>query len=275
MSILSILASDNFITVNRAVAKIVGLEAAVIFGELASEHNYWQKNNPEWDGSFFSTVENLEEKTFLSAHQQREAIKRLEDQGWLTMEKRGMPARRYIRLNEEKITESLNNQSLKFLTTSDSNFERPVVKNLNGKKNINKKNIEKEKREEDRQAPSELGSASIAKTTREEMESIIKMTFGAFPNSRKDVKATADAWMLTFAEYPPEIIREAVTLHMYNSKYFPTPAEMAKNIKKARLIIQEKTDAVSQHPDLTETESLRQHPEETDVKAIIEDLWDN
>lgn len=268
MSILSILASDNFITVNRAVAKIVGLEAAVIFGELASEHNYWQKNNPEWDGSFFSTVENLEEKTFLSAHQQREAIKRLEDQGWLTMEKRGMPARRYIRMNEEKITESLHDQSLKFLTTSDAKFERPVVKNLNSKKNINKKNIEKEKREEDRQAPSEPGSSS-GKTTREEMQSIIKMTFGAFPNSRKDVEATTDAWMLAFSEYPPEIIREAVGLHMHNSKYFPTPHEMTKCIQKARLIIPEKTAAVSQHQDLT---MARHCP---NVEKIIEDLWDN
>lgn len=144
MSILSILATNNFITVNRTVASIVGLEAAVIFGELAGESQYWSEKSPEADGWFFSTVENLEEKTFLSAHQQREALKRLEDQGWIETEKKGMPARRFIRLKEEKIIESLNDQSLKILTTSGQKTERPVVKNFNGNNNISNNNIKED-----------------------------------------------------------------------------------------------------------------------------------
>ena len=144
MSILSILATNNFITVNRTVASIVGLEAAVIFGELAGESQYWSEKSPEADGWFFSTVENLEEKTFLSAHQQREAIKRLEDLGWIETEKKGMPARRFIRLKEENIIRSLNDQSLKILTTSDAKIERPVVKNFNGNNNISNNNIKED-----------------------------------------------------------------------------------------------------------------------------------
>lgn len=277
MSILSILATENFITVNRTVAKIVGLEAAVIFGELASEHNYWQKNNPDWDGSFFSTVENLEEKTFLTAHQQREAIKRLEDQGWMTTEKRGMPARRYIRLNEEKITESLHNQSLKFLTTSDANFERPVVKKLNGKNNIDKNNIEKEKREEDRQAPSELESIpNTSGTTREEMRELVQLTAGAFPNKHIKEEQTTDAWMLALSEYEPVIIQTAIMNHMARSVYFPTPKEIKENIKRAILVQQEpeRSGGISQHQDLQKekTESWPASTTDSELEAFLQDF---
>lgn len=254
MGILQILASDNFITVNRTVASIVGLEAAVIFGELASEHNYWKEHSTGWDGSFFSTVENLEKRTFLSAHQQREAIKRLEDQGWLTMEKRGMPAKRYIRMNEEKIIESLNDQSLKFLTTSDAKFERQDVKKLHGNNNIQNKNIEKEKRKEDRHPSEELKletdpKTSASRTTRAEMKELVQLTAGAFPNKKINEEKTIDAWMLSLSEYEPMIIQTAIINHMTNSVYFPSPKDLRKNIQRAQLTQQapEKTSQPSHH----------------------------
>ena len=229
MGILQILATDNFITVNRTVASKVGLEAAVIFGELASEHNYWKEHSTEWDGSFYSTVENLEKRTFLSAHQQRQAIQRLEEQGWITMEKKGMPAKRYIRLNEDKITRSLNDQSLKILTTSDEKIERPVVKKLNGNNNIDKKNIEKEYRKEDSQPP-ENGSQ---KTSRAEMRELVQLTTGAFPNKKINEEKTVNAWMLSLSEYEPMTIQTAIINHMATSVYFPTPKDLRKNIQRA------------------------------------------
>ena len=84
MSILQLIASNSFITVNKELIKLVGLEEAILIGELASEFDYWQKNNGlTEDGYFFSTVENIEEKTTLSDHKQRKALNRLKELGLL------------------------------------------------------------------------------------------------------------------------------------------------------------------------------------------------
>lgn len=45
MNVLKLIASDSFITVNKELIKKVGLEEAIILGELASELDYWTKNN--------------------------------------------------------------------------------------------------------------------------------------------------------------------------------------------------------------------------------------
>ena len=147
MSILHLIASENFITVNRCIAAHVGLEAAVVFGELASEHLYWETRDGLKDGYFFSTVENLAEKTFLSAHSQRQALEKLKELGFIDVVKKGMPAKRFIKINADVVAQYINDKSLKFLTTSDENLSQPVVQDFNTNNNINKKTEEKEKRD--------------------------------------------------------------------------------------------------------------------------------
>ena len=144
MSVLELLSSSNFIAVNRTVASEVGLEAAVVLGELASEYIYHKSNGNLKDGYFFSTIENLSEKTFLSAHSQRMALSKLQEKGWIDVTRKGIPAKRYIKINEQQVIEFFNNKMLKILTTGDSNFEQQEVKNFNGNKNIDNNNIEKE-----------------------------------------------------------------------------------------------------------------------------------
>ena len=109
MNILQLIASDSFITVSKEIIKKVGLEEAIILGELASEYDYWQKNKgltPE--GYFFSTIENIEDKTTLSEHKQRKALKTLKDKGLLDISIKGIPAKRYIKLNEQNISKIFN-----------------------------------------------------------------------------------------------------------------------------------------------------------------------
>ena len=45
MSILHLLSNSNFIVVNRTVISSVGLDAAIMLGELASEYFYWEQHN--------------------------------------------------------------------------------------------------------------------------------------------------------------------------------------------------------------------------------------
>ena len=96
------------------------------------------------NGYFYSTVENLEERTFLTAYEQRVALTNLQNAGWIDVKKKGMPAKRYIRIFEDKICEVVYNQSLKNLTTGGENISQQVVKNFDINKNITNKNIEKE-----------------------------------------------------------------------------------------------------------------------------------
>ena len=146
MSILHLLSSGNFIVVNRALISAYGLDAAVMLGELASEYCYWEAQGEAADGWFYSTIENVEKNTGLTAHSQRQALNSLIEAGIIETEKKGMPAKRYIRINEDAVVKNFNNKSLKILTTSDQKNERQVGANFNANNNKTNKNKEKELR---------------------------------------------------------------------------------------------------------------------------------
>ena len=88
------------------------------------------------DGWFFSTQENVESNVCINSYKQRKCIKELSALGVLEMEVRGMPATRYFRLNEQRLScLILNNKICK--------NEQQVVENLNTnntKDNNTKKN---------------------------------------------------------------------------------------------------------------------------------------
>lgn len=242
MSILHLIATSNFITVNRTIAEIVGLEAAVVFGELASEAAYWQEHDPEYDGSFYSTIENLEKRTCLSAHSQRMALSKLQEQGWVTVEKRGMPAKRYIRIHEQQVAQFFNDKSLKILTTSDEKNERQDVKNFDGNKNIDKKNI-KEDISKVNTAPADLESKS-----KDHVDKAIDYLIACFPYMKGRIQQeTRAAWEEEFKNTDPEIFMKAIKYHVSTCRYFPTPAEINEQIRRAYLTVETKPS--SQHPE--------------------------
>ena len=77
-SILKLISSDGFITLNKSIIKTLGLHESVMLGELASKYNYWkEKDNLTNDGYFFCTIENIQEETSLSGSQQRKIIDKL------------------------------------------------------------------------------------------------------------------------------------------------------------------------------------------------------
>ena len=52
MSILSLIASDGFIVINKKILELFGIQAALLLGELANEANYWAMQNKLEDGFF-------------------------------------------------------------------------------------------------------------------------------------------------------------------------------------------------------------------------------
>ena len=105
------------------------------------------------DDYFYCTVENLEQNVFLNEFFQRKALKNLCAEGLITIEKRGLPAKRYIHLNIDRIEEIIRNESLCTSSKAAKELETDAIKNKdsscyrtlnNNKANNNKKNKKEE-----------------------------------------------------------------------------------------------------------------------------------
>lgn len=108
MSILKLVADDGFIAVNIGLIKAIGLDEAIIVGEMARKYNYWEKENGLVDGYFFITHEDIEADTGLKRGRQETAIKNLQQLNILLVDKKGGFNRsNYYKLNEELLIEML------------------------------------------------------------------------------------------------------------------------------------------------------------------------
>ena len=99
MGILSLIASRNFIAVNKTLIRELGLECAVLLGELASESEFF--SDDKQDGFFYATVEKIKDNTGISDYQQRKAIEKLCSLGILESRLMGCPAKRYFKISCE------------------------------------------------------------------------------------------------------------------------------------------------------------------------------
>ena len=92
--------NHEFIRVPRPLIKLFGTDGALLMSELYAEYRFWRlQAKLEKDGSFFSTVENIESSTGLSKKIQLKEIKKLVDYGIITVKVKGMPRKRYFKIN--------------------------------------------------------------------------------------------------------------------------------------------------------------------------------
>lgn len=99
--IKEVLRSDGYINISKALSFAVGIDAAVVYSELLSRRAYFKDRGSVVGGYFYNTVEDLNEGTSLTDYQQRKAIKVLVGSGLLEVVVRGVPPRRYFRINED------------------------------------------------------------------------------------------------------------------------------------------------------------------------------
>ena len=107
MKALRLLANGNFITVNKCVAKSIGLNEAVILGALCSECVYCEGLNRIEDGFFPFSIEQLQEETTLGRKLQDKAIANLIASGIIEQKNCGVPNKRHFRIDEEKVEDLL------------------------------------------------------------------------------------------------------------------------------------------------------------------------
>lgn len=152
MGALQFISSGNFIPVNKTLIRVVGLEPAVMLGELASECEYWESCNKLNDGYFYSTIENVENNTLLNGDAQRRALAKLKEMDLLDVQLKGIPAKRHIKLNTLNIlalfnlrevvsTEDLVHQQVANIAASSCiKTEQQATPNFNTNNNNNKNN---------------------------------------------------------------------------------------------------------------------------------------
>lgn len=137
MDVLDLIASDNYITFNKTLAKEIGLEQALLYGALCGYHRYYKGEE------FFKEQEQLMEDTCLSEYLIRNATKKLCELGLISVEKKGLPAKNYYKLNLESLIKLLSTSGIKFDTTrnlkNSTSINNSNSININNKKNNNKK----------------------------------------------------------------------------------------------------------------------------------------
>lgn len=145
MNILSLLASDNYIVINRDLLKKYGINVALMLCELASEYNYFDQSGKLEDGMFYSTIDNINERTGLSKYQQSEALKVLGNIGIVKSVVKGIPAKRYFKIDVEELAKQIVNVSPSSCKEIGKLAGEKLETKNNNRKLINKSNNLKDK----------------------------------------------------------------------------------------------------------------------------------
>lgn len=149
MTLLELLRSDGSIIINKKLAHALGIDAAIMYSELISKYFYFEaRSQLTEDGYFFNTVENMQEDTCLSKYQQTKAIKVLVKEKLINHQNRGIPQKRFFKVNYDEqlllkiigIGQKLKNSPIKSKNNEEQKGEKVFGNNTkfnNTKKNNN------------------------------------------------------------------------------------------------------------------------------------------
>ena len=108
-NLLKVLSNDNFLILNRDLIKELGLDEAILLCELCHEQYYWEMNKKlQKDGTFYSTVENIEKQIGLKKKKQLTLLNKLKVLNLVEVKYHDMPKKRYIKVNISELEEILN-----------------------------------------------------------------------------------------------------------------------------------------------------------------------
>jgi hypothetical protein len=152
MNILKLLASESFLTVNKPLARLVGLEAAALFADLASAQVYWDNEKGTQGEYFYRTRDMIEAHTTLSAKLQLKAEKELKRLGLIQVQLKGLPATNHYSIGQQEQLNLLNKispmgatrqaQTEQLDTTNGLTIKNKEIKNKELRIDNNKEQIE-------------------------------------------------------------------------------------------------------------------------------------
>jgi len=114
---LNLLSGDSFLQINTSLIHFFDgdLDSLIVLSLLISQYKYLSElNQIDAQDYFYSTVEFIESRVHLSEYRQREAIKKLENKfGLIKTKKKGLPAKRFIWIDFDKIVGILSKEETK------------------------------------------------------------------------------------------------------------------------------------------------------------------
>ncbi len=231
MNLLQLIASSSFITLNKNLIKIFGLEGAAIVGTFASIHNYNEQQNPNYDGWFYVTYDKIEDELGLSKHIASNAIEALMSRGILKDKRVGIPCRRYFKFQEAELLDSLR---LKILTTSreqDSPQAREVLASQ-GEEKFNRNN-NKDKNKSSLSVKSRTLEECLAHAEKEKYSIDVEKFWKYYFGDPTDLpKAGMAKLMMSWASKPEnQVVRKSQTTGAKVEIETPEIAEIRSTIK--------------------------------------------
>lgn len=134
MSVVQLLAQKNFITYSKVIAKLYGVNAAILLGAMCG---YQSCHNDE---EFYKTQDEISDDTCLGIYEIKEGLKILKAVGILRVTRKGMPAQNYYYVTANKLAEILLTSEVKITQQDVENSDNNTSINTNI---INTKKIEK------------------------------------------------------------------------------------------------------------------------------------
>ena len=139
MGVLQIIAKENFITYSKVAARKLGVNAAVLLGQFCSYQNLAE-------GEFYREQSLISEDTCLSVYEIRKAVDVLVENELLVVERKGVPAKNFYKIDEDKLSELLITRCEKFTHLEVENLDISYKeKNKCENNNYNKKEEEDKK----------------------------------------------------------------------------------------------------------------------------------
>jgi hypothetical protein len=130
-NVASVLLGQANIMVNKNLARVIGLQEAVMYCELLSKSKYFtEKNQLTEDDYFYNTAEDLLDSTALSRYQQTSCINTLVKIGLIETKLMGLPSKKYFKICDcaDKIIEILHQGNLKHTEFQLSRNFKPCIK---------------------------------------------------------------------------------------------------------------------------------------------------
>ena len=125
-----LLMSSNYYTLNKQIVKELGIESAFLLTILIEASD----GLADEEGWFYQTIEKIGELTGIGRHKQDKIIKELIELKILEQKNKGVPCKRYFKVNYEMI-ENLVFQNQQSSLSENGNNKEYIINNLNKEHN--------------------------------------------------------------------------------------------------------------------------------------------
>lgn len=185
MSVVQLLAQKNFITYSKVIAKLYGVNAAILLGAMCGYQSCHD------DEEFYKTQDEISDDTCLGIYEIKEGLKILKAVGILRVTRKGMPAQNYYYVTANKLAEILLTSEVKITQQDVENFDN----NTSSSNNINIQKKKEEKNNNKRATVGESTIESIIETQDERLQEPLRN----FVEMRKAIKRPITARGLELA----------------------------------------------------------------------------